>query len=126
MWPKNMIYFCLVFAFCLPVSSYAESSLREDMQKELLTLKVQLINCQSKIDSLKKQLQTLQTNDSEFIKSLQTQLAEQVATYQTLSQQLTDSLSYQKRLQTENTLLTIGIIGAGVLTVGAIIYAIAK
>ena len=121
MWAKRLL---LLFSLCFSLS-FAQSqesllSVQSQMQSGLLTLRLQINNCKTEILRLEKLLQTTKEEDQRFIDSLKKQLAEQKDTLNRLSQQLTDSLNYQRRLETENTLFWIadGIIGVGLIAYG--------
>jgi septal ring factor EnvC (AmiA/AmiB activator) len=126
MWRKILL--CL---FCLLVLSslrlYAQSSVRDQVQVEILILRVQLQNCKMKIENLQisitalnNELQTYQQTTGDLqtqSNSLKAQLLEQQATYKTLSAQLEDLKSLLKKYQTDQTWLIIGICAAGAVAV---------
>ena len=137
MWQK---LFCVLFLLLLPLSAgYSQSSdlsIREQAQSELLTLKTQLLSCQKAINGLKKDIKTLKiviANYEEITNSLEKQLEDlsqelemQTALYAKLSKQSEDLRKYITQLETERSWLIVGIVGAGLATAGAVIWAATK
>jgi hypothetical protein len=116
----SLSLFLLCFVLSPVLSQESSLSVQAQMQSGLLTLRLQIKNCLMEIERLEKLLADTKANDQIFIDSLNQQLEEQKATLEKLSQQLTDSLNYQRRLETSNTFLWIGdiVTGAGLVAYG--------
>jgi uridine kinase len=67
------------------------------------------MNCAKEIANLENELLNLKESDQKLIDDLKRQLAERKEQYEKLLEQWTSSLNYQKKLETENTLLWIGV-----------------